>query len=100
LRTDGALHGYQVDQEPVHSGDPGTLYFALILNGGEGLDNFNTQLDEDLKANPAARADFGTTIDTTGHATDSHFLLESGQRVRPARNAVLAQIESGLGSPF
>lgn len=67
LMADGALHGYQVDQETVHSGDPGTLYFALILNGGEGLDKFNTELDEDQKANPAAWAGFGTTIDTAGH---------------------------------
>jgi hypothetical protein len=67
LLADGALHGYQIDQETVHSGDPGTLFVALIANGPEGIDKFNTVLDESQKNNPAGWAGFGTTIDPVGH---------------------------------
>jgi hypothetical protein len=67
LLADGALHGYQVDQETVHSEDPGTLFFAIVTNGPEGLDKFNAGLEESEKNNPAAWAGFASTIDTTGH---------------------------------
>ncbi len=67
LMADGALHGYQVDEEAVHSEDPGTLFVALITNGPEGLDKFNSELEESQKSNPAGWAGFGTTIDPAGH---------------------------------
>jgi hypothetical protein len=67
LLADGALHGYQIDQETVHSGDPGTIFVALITNGAEGLDKFNTVLEETEKANPAGWAGFGGTVDPAGH---------------------------------
>jgi hypothetical protein len=67
LLADGALHGYQIDEETVHSSDPGGLNIAIIANGGEGIDKFNMALDESQKSNPAAWAGFGSTIDPTGH---------------------------------
>ena len=67
LLADGALHGYQIDEETVHSSDPGGLNIAIIANGAEGIDKFNNALDESQKNNPAAWAGFGTTIDPTGH---------------------------------
>jgi hypothetical protein len=67
LLADGALHGYQIDEETVHSTDPGTLYFALIANGPEGIDKFNTLLDEWEKTNPAAWAGLSATLDPAGH---------------------------------
>jgi hypothetical protein len=67
LLADGALHGYQIDEETVHSSDPGALDIAIIANGAEGIDKFNMALDESEKNNPAAWAGFGTTIDPAGH---------------------------------
>lgn len=67
LLADGALHGYQIDEETVHSSDPGGLNIAIIANGGEGIDKFNMALDESQKSNAAAWAGFGSTIDPTGH---------------------------------
>jgi hypothetical protein len=67
LFADGALHGYQVDEEVVHSADPGRLWAAIITNGPEGIDKFNAAVDEAQKNNPAGWTGFGTTIDQTGH---------------------------------
>jgi hypothetical protein len=67
LLADGALHGYQIDVETVHSADPGRFYVAVIANGAEGIDKFNNAIDEAEKANPAAWAGFGSTLDETGH---------------------------------
>jgi hypothetical protein len=67
LLADGALHGYQIDEETVHSADPGAFFIAIIANGPEGIDKFNTVLDEAEKTNPAAWAGFGSTIDPAGH---------------------------------
>lgn len=67
LVADGALHGYQIDEETVHSSDPGSIDIAIIANGAEGIDKFNMALEEAQKNNPAAWAGFETTIDPTGH---------------------------------
>ncbi len=67
LLADGALHAYQVDEEVVHSTDPGRLWVAIITNGPDGIDKFNAALEEAEKNNPAGWAGFGTTIDETGH---------------------------------
>jgi hypothetical protein len=67
LLAEGALHAYQLDEEAVHSGDPGTLYVAIVSNGAEGLDKFEAAIDEMGKSNPAALAGFGTLIDRHGH---------------------------------
>lgn len=67
LMADGALHAYEIDEEAVHTAVPGTLFFALVMNGGEGLDKFNVALDAAQKSNSAAWAEFGVAIETVGH---------------------------------
>jgi hypothetical protein len=67
LMADGALHAYQVDEEVVHSADPGGFYFAIVTNGAEGLDKFEAEIDQMEKSNPAATAGLGATLDTHGH---------------------------------
>jgi hypothetical protein len=67
LLADGALHAYQIDEETVHSADPGAFWVAIVANGPEGIDKFNTALDESEKNNPAGWAGFGSTIDPAGH---------------------------------
>ena len=67
LLADGALHGYQIDEESVHSNDPDGFYVAIIANGAEGLDKFYAALDEADKKNPAGMAGYGSLLDSHGH---------------------------------
>ena len=67
LLTDGALHSYTIDEEVVHSEDPGTTYVVFVANGAEGLDKFDAALAEIRKSNPVALAAYGTLIDSHGH---------------------------------
>jgi hypothetical protein len=67
LLSDGALHSYQIDTEVVHSADPGTMFVAIVANGGEGIDKFNAALEEAEKNNAAAWAGLRTTLEEAGH---------------------------------
>ena len=67
LMADGALHAYQVDQEVVHTTDVGTLFVAIITNGPEGVDKFNSGLEESQKSNAAGWAGLRGTLDPAGH---------------------------------
>ena len=67
LLADGALHSYQIDEEAVHSEDPGAFYVAIVANGGEGIDKFNAAIDENEKKNPAGWAGFGSLLSEEGH---------------------------------
>ena len=67
LLADGALHSYTIDEETVHSDDPGAFYIVIVANGAEGIDKFNAGIDEAQKSNPAGWAGFGSTIDPKGH---------------------------------
>jgi len=67
LMADGALHGYQVDQEVIHSTDLGTLFVVVVTNGPEGVDKFNAALEEGQKSNPAAWAGLRASLDPAGH---------------------------------
>jgi hypothetical protein len=67
LVADGALHGYQIDMENVHSSDPGTIFIAIMANGPEGLDKFNAALEEAEKNDPAVYAGVGSVLNESGH---------------------------------
>ncbi|MGA2302036.1 MAG: hypothetical protein ABSG77_15250 [Candidatus Acidiferrum sp.] len=67
LLADGALHGYQIDEETIHSSDPDAFYLAIVANGAEGIDKFNAALEESEKKNPAGMAGFESLLDTQGH---------------------------------
>jgi hypothetical protein len=67
LFADGALHSYTIDQETIHSEDPGTTFVVLVANGAEGLDKFNALIAEMFKDNPAQAAAYGTLVDAHGH---------------------------------
>ncbi len=67
LLADGALHGYQIDEEAVHSSDPGGFNIAIIANGGEGIDKFDAALEAWEKSNPATYAALGGLLESHGH---------------------------------
>jgi len=67
LFADGALHSYTIDEENVHSEDPGTMFVVFVANGAEGLDKFNAAVDDLRKNNPAGAAAYATLVDAHGH---------------------------------
>jgi hypothetical protein len=67
LLAEGAVHSYSIDEETIHSEDPGTMFVVFVANGAEGLDKFNTAIDDLRKNNPTALAAYGTLIDAHGH---------------------------------
>lgn len=67
LLADGAIHNYQIDEETIHSSDPGTFWVAFIANGAEGIDKFNAAVEENRKKNPAGMAGFSSLLDSEGH---------------------------------
>jgi hypothetical protein len=67
LFTDGALHSYQIDEETIHSEDPGAFYVAIVTNGAEGLDKFNAQVEEFEKKNPTGLAAYESLLSIEGH---------------------------------
>ncbi len=67
LLADGALHSYTIDEEVVHSADPGTTYVVFVANGAEGLDKFNAAVNDMRKSNPVALAAYQSLVDSRGH---------------------------------
>ena len=70
LVADGALHSYTIDQENIHTGPLGTIFIVIVANGPEGIDKFDSAIDEAQKSNPAAWAALRGALDDKGH-TDS-----------------------------
>lgn len=67
LMADGALHGYSIDREIIHTMDANAFFVVIVTNGAEGLDKFNAAVDDMAKNNPMARAAFGSLISPNGH---------------------------------
>ena len=63
----GALHSYTIDEEVVHSEEPGTTFVVLVANGAEGLDKFDAAIEDMRKNNPVALAAYSSLIDSHGH---------------------------------
>lgn len=67
LMADGALHGYSIDREIIHTMDANAFFVVLVTNGPEGLDKFNAAVDDLGKNNPVALAAFESLISANGH---------------------------------
>jgi hypothetical protein len=67
LLADGALHFYTIDEENVHSEDPGTTFVVFVANGAEGLDKFNAAIRDMAKSNPTGLVAYRTLVDAHGH---------------------------------
>lgn len=67
LMADGALHGYSLDREVIHTMDANAFFVVIVTNGPEGLDKFNAAVDEMGKNNPTALAAFRSLISENGH---------------------------------
>ena len=67
LLADGALHGYSIDREAVHSGDPNTVDVAIVTNDADGLDKFMAALEAGGKANPLGSPAFANATDGSLH---------------------------------
>ena len=67
LLAAGALHSYTIDEEVVHSDEPGLTFVVLVANGAEGLDKFDAAIEDMRKNNPVALAAYSSLIDSHGH---------------------------------
>jgi len=67
LLAAGALHSYTIDEEVVHSDEPGTTFVVLVANGAEGLDKFAAAIEDLRKNDPVALAAYSSLIDSHGH---------------------------------
>jgi hypothetical protein len=67
LLAAGALHSYTIDEEVVHSDEPGTTFVVLVANGAEGLDKFDAAIEDLRKNDPVALAAYSSLIDSHGH---------------------------------
>ena len=67
LLADGAIHGYQIDEQNIHTDNPMSFNLAIVTNGAEGLDKFYAALDAGEKANSFAGPLFGQAVDISQH---------------------------------
>ena len=67
LMADGAIYGYQIDEQNIHTDNPMSFNVAILANGGDGLDKFYAALDAGEKANPFADAVLGHSVDISQH---------------------------------
>lgn len=67
MMAGGALHAYSVDEEIVHTMDPGAFFVVIVTNGAEGLDKFDAAIEEMGKSNPTALPAFRSLIDDHNH---------------------------------
>ncbi|MGH9698470.1 MAG: hypothetical protein ACRD52_03320 [Candidatus Acidiferrales bacterium] len=76
LLADGSIHAYQIDEETIHTGNPGSIDVVVLTNGAEGLDKFYAALDAMGKTNGLADMAFGQAVDEASHR-DSLSLVPS-----------------------
>ena len=67
LLADGAIHGYQIDDQSIHTENPYTFDMAILTNGAEGIDKFYAALDEADKTDGLAVPAFAQSIDYSLH---------------------------------
>ncbi len=67
LFSEGALSAYQIDQETVHSSDPNSFNVAIIASGADGIDKFDSAIDDLQKNNPEAGAALDSLLEPHGH---------------------------------
>jgi hypothetical protein len=67
LLSDGAINGYSIDREAVHTDDPAYVWIVIACNGAEGLDKFHPALDAPRIANPTGGPAFGSAEDYSAH---------------------------------
>lgn len=67
MLADGAINGYAVDREAIHTDDPNYFWIVVSANGAEGLDKFYAALEAAGKANPTGGPAFGSAEDSSAH---------------------------------
>ncbi|MGH9684768.1 MAG: hypothetical protein ACRD4S_14295 [Candidatus Acidiferrales bacterium] len=67
LLADGSIRGYQVDEEAIHTEDPGMIDVAILTNGADGLDKYYAALAEAGKKSPLSGIAFDQGVDESGH---------------------------------
>ncbi len=67
LVADGAVIEYEVDEEAIHTENPGTFWIDYITKTAEGLDKVNAAVIEMFKTSPLTGPAFGSMVDFSTH---------------------------------
>lgn len=74
LLANGALYMYQIDEQAIHTADPGRFYIVMVTNGPEGQDAVNAAIEDMQKNHPETAAAYGSLISGKGHRDDLYKL--------------------------
>lgn len=67
LVAEGTLQEYEIDEQAVHTGAPGTFSIIYIATSADGLDKVDAAIQEALKNQPLSGPAFGSMVDRSAH---------------------------------
>jgi hypothetical protein len=67
LLSSGAIYEYEIDEEAVHTGDPGMFMIIFVGKGPEGLDAGSKALTESTKSAPFVLPALDMWVDSSAH---------------------------------
>jgi hypothetical protein len=67
LMASGAIHGYGIYTESVHTTNPASFWSVFIAAGPDGLNAYNKAVGDMLKQNPMGGAAFESMVDFPAH---------------------------------
>ncbi|MFO1467161.1 MAG: hypothetical protein U1F35_12120 [Steroidobacteraceae bacterium] len=67
LLADGAILGYEIDEEAIHTSAPGKFWTYFVTRSADGLDKVNAALQASVKSNPLIGSAFDSFVDFKEH---------------------------------
>jgi hypothetical protein len=67
MLANGTIAEYEIDQEAIHTDNPGMFFIFYLAPNAEGLDKMNAALRDTLKSNPLIGPSFDSMVDFTVH---------------------------------
>jgi hypothetical protein len=67
MLANGTIAEYEIDQEAIHTDNPGMFFIFYLAPNADGLDKMNAALRDTLKSNPLIGPSFDSMVDFTVH---------------------------------
>jgi hypothetical protein len=67
MLANGTIAEYEIDEEAVHTSDPGTFFVFYLTPNADGIDKMNAALRDALKTNTLIGPAFDSMVDFKGH---------------------------------
>jgi hypothetical protein len=80
LMASGAIHGYGVYTQAIHSMDPDVFWSVFVAAGADGLNAYDKAVGEALKQNPMAGTAFDSMIDFSMHRDDLTRIINMSEK--------------------